>query len=113
MKYIEQGNADKLEEVLIEGSLDAGSRRNGDGTSPVEAAIASGQGECLRKLIQAKIEMPEIRAHIASIDSENAVVFHNDIGILKLKDLDLDDIQVLQNECKVTKMKRKMGTRAL
>ena len=113
MKYIEQGNADKLEEVLIESPLDAGSRRNGDGTSPVEAAIASGQGECLRKLIQAKVEMPEIRAHIASIDSENAVVFHNDIGTLRLKDLDLDDIQVLQNECKVTKVKRKMGTRAL
>jgi len=64
MKYIKKGNADKLEEVLTGGSQEAGSRQDGNGISPVEAAISSGQGECLRKLIHAKVEMSEIRAHI-------------------------------------------------
>ena len=113
MKYIKKGNAEKLEEVLTGSPQEAGSRQDGDGVSPVEAAISSGQGECLRKLIHAKVEMPEIRAHIASYSSDNEVVFQNNENVLKLRDLDLNELQVLHNDCKVTKVKRKMGVRAL
>ena len=113
MKYIKKGNADKLEEVLTGSPQEAGSRQDGNGTSPVEAAISSGQGECLRKLIHAKVEMSEIRAHIASCNSDNEVVFQNNEVVLKLRDLDLNELQMLNNDCKVTKVKRKMGVRAL
>ena len=113
MKYIKKGNADKLEEVLTGSSQEAGSRQDGDGISPVEAAISSGQGQCLRKLIHARVEMPEIRAHIASYSNDNEVVFQNNEDVLKLSDLNLNELQMLQDDCKVTKVSRKMGVRAL
>ena len=113
MKYIKKGNADKLEEVLTGSGQEAGSRQDGDGISPVEAAISSGQGECLRKLIHAKVEMPEIRARIASYSSDNEVVFQNKEDVLKLRELNLDELQMVLDDCKVTKVRRKMGVRAL
>ena len=113
MKYIKKGNANELEEVLRGSGQEAGSRQDGDGFSPAEAAISSGHGECLRKLIQAKVEMPEIKAHITSFSGQCEVVFQNKEDILKIKDFNQSDIQLLQGDCKVAKVGRKMGIRAL
>ena len=112
-EYIKKGNANELEEVLRGSGQEAGSRQDGDGFSPAEAAISTGHGECLRKLIQAKVEMPEIKAHITSFSGQCEVVFQNKEDILRIKDFNQSDIQLLQGDCKVAKVGRKMGIRAL